>query len=203
MLTAGLRDSFDTNMGPTGRYTTQQRIKIIKAYFATKSDILTQRQCRRSFGRNNVPDGRTIQRLVTKFSEDRKCGSRPQRPASFTIRHNSWEYSEFTGTPWGIPQKTNTLSIKRYWHFENISFKDPLMTLISFLKKFRSCRDNLIKIKQKEKHFVKISAKGLKMTLDCWILTIWTIWTTVPFVGHLLHFLPADIWLPNVELSFY
>ena len=125
MLTAGLRDSFDTNMGPTGRYTTQQRIKIIKAYFATKSDILTQRQCRRSFSRNNVPDGRTIQRLVAKLSEDRKCGSRPQRPTSFTIRHNSWEYSEFTGTPWGIPQKTNTLSIKRYWHFQNISFKDP------------------------------------------------------------------------------
>ena len=54
-------------MDPTGRYTTQQQIKIIMAYFATKSVLLTQRQCRRDLGRNNVPDRRTIQRLVAKF----------------------------------------------------------------------------------------------------------------------------------------
>ena len=59
-------------MDPTGRYTTQQRIKIIEAYFAAKSVLLTQRQCRKDFGRSNVPDGRTIQRLVVKF---RKTGS--------------------------------------------------------------------------------------------------------------------------------
>ena len=59
-------------MDPTGRYTTQQRIKIIEAYFAAKSVLLKQRQCRKDFGRSNVPDGRTIQRLVVKF---RKTGS--------------------------------------------------------------------------------------------------------------------------------
>ena len=59
-------------MDPTGRYTTQQRIKIIEAYFTAKSVLLTQWQCRKDFGRNNVPDGRTIQRLVAKF---RKNGS--------------------------------------------------------------------------------------------------------------------------------
>ena len=59
-------------MDPTGRYTTQQRIKIIEAYFTAKSVLLTQWQCRKDFGRNNVPDGRTIQRLVAKF---RKTGS--------------------------------------------------------------------------------------------------------------------------------
>ena len=42
--------------------------KIIKAYFTTKS-ILTQQQCRRDLGRNNVPDRRTIQCLVAKFSK--------------------------------------------------------------------------------------------------------------------------------------
>ena len=59
-------------MDPSGRYTTQQRIKIIEAYFVAKSVLLIERQCRRDFGRNNVPDGRTIQRLVAKF---RKTGS--------------------------------------------------------------------------------------------------------------------------------
>ena len=61
------------------------------------------------------------------------------------------------------------------------------MTLSSFLTKFRSCRGKLIKIKQNEKDFVKISVKGLKMTLACWIWTIWTMLTTVAFLGHLLH----------------
>ena len=41
-------------------------------YFAAKSVLLTQRQCRKDFGRNNVPDGKTIQPLVFKF---RKTGS--------------------------------------------------------------------------------------------------------------------------------
>ena len=67
-------------MDPTGRYTTQQRIKIIEAYFATKSVLLTQRQCRKDFGRNNVPDRRTIQRLVAKFRETGSVADAPQRP---------------------------------------------------------------------------------------------------------------------------
>ena len=44
------------------------------------------------------------------------------------------------------------------------------MTLSSFLKKSQILQGKLIKIKkQNEKHFVKISVKGLKMTLACWI----------------------------------
>ena len=35
-------DSFDTSMDPSGRYTRQERIKIIEAYFAAKSVLLTQ-----------------------------------------------------------------------------------------------------------------------------------------------------------------
>ena len=68
-----------------------------------------------------------------------------------------------------------------------------MITLSSFRTKFRSCGGKLIKIKQKEKHFVKISVKGLKMTLACWIWTIWTMSTTVAFVGHLPHFLLSEI----------
>ena len=48
-----------------------------------------------------------------QISEDRKCGRCPQRPTSFIVRHNSWEYPEFTGTPWGIPQKINTPSLAK------------------------------------------------------------------------------------------
>ena len=44
-----------------------------------------------------------------------------------------------------------------------------MTTLSSFLTKFRSCRGKLIKIKQREKHLVKIFVKGLKMTLALWI----------------------------------
>ena len=44
-----------------------------------------------------------------------------------------------------------------------------MMTLSSFLTKFRPYGSKLIKIKQKEKHLVKIFVKGLKMTLALWI----------------------------------
>ena len=54
-------------MDSTGRSTTQQQIRIIEAYFTKKSVLLTQRQCRRDLGRNNVPDIRKSQRLVVKF----------------------------------------------------------------------------------------------------------------------------------------
>ena len=57
--------------------------------------------------------------------EGRKCGRCLQRLASFIVQHNSWEYSEFTGMPWRIPQKINMPSLTRNWHFENISFEDP------------------------------------------------------------------------------
>ena len=59
-------------MDPSGHHATQQLIKIIEAYFAAKSVLLTKRQCRKDFGRNNLHDERTIQRLVVKF---RKTGS--------------------------------------------------------------------------------------------------------------------------------
>ena len=77
---ADLEDSFDTNMDPTGRFTSQQPIKIIEAYFAAKSVLLTQRQCTKYFGGNNVPDRRTIQRLVAKFREIGSVSDAPQKP---------------------------------------------------------------------------------------------------------------------------
>ena len=56
-------------MDVSGRYTVQQRIKIVETYFATKLVVLTQRQCRKKLGRDKVPDRKTIERLVTKFRE--------------------------------------------------------------------------------------------------------------------------------------
>ena len=78
-------------MDPTGRYTTQQRIKIIEGYFATKSVLLTQRQCRRDFGRNNVPVRRTIQHSVAKF---RKTGSVADVHKGHSGRHRSAKIPE-------------------------------------------------------------------------------------------------------------
>ena len=77
---AGLGHSFDTDMNPTGWFTTQQWIKIIEACLSTKSVLLTQRKFRRDFGRNSVPDRRTIQRLVTKFWKTGNVADAPQRP---------------------------------------------------------------------------------------------------------------------------
>ena len=57
----------------------QQGIKIIEAYFATKAVLLTQLKCRRDFGRNNVPDRKTIQRLMAKFWETGSVADAPPR----------------------------------------------------------------------------------------------------------------------------
>ena len=65
--TAGPGDSFDTNMDQTKCYTTQQQIKLIEVYSVAKSVLLTQRQCKKDFGRNNVPDRKTMQHLVVKL----------------------------------------------------------------------------------------------------------------------------------------
>ena len=60
--------------------TTQQPIKIIEAYFAAKSVLLTQRKCRKDFEKNNVPDRRTIQRLMARFRETESMADVSQRP---------------------------------------------------------------------------------------------------------------------------
>ena len=100
------------------------------------------------------------------------------------------------------PENQHFVFQKKLAFWEHQFWGSSMMTLSSFFTKFRSCGGKLIKIKQNEKHFVKISVKGLKMTLACWIWTIWTMLTTVDFVGHLLHFLSPEIWPPNFELSF-
>ena len=47
----------------------QQRIKIVEAYFSTKSVVQIQRQYTRDFGRGRVPARRTIECLIAKFKE--------------------------------------------------------------------------------------------------------------------------------------
>lgn len=56
-------------------YTIQQRIKIVEAYFATKSVVQTQRQYARDFGRGDVPARRIIERLIAKFKETGSVGN--------------------------------------------------------------------------------------------------------------------------------
>ena len=138
-------------------------------------------QCRKDFGRNNVPDGRTIQRLLAKFQ---KTGSvvdahKGRYRSSFGIVpeniQNFWEHHN------NPPENQHSASHKKLVFQEHQFWGSSMMTLSSFLTKFWSCRGKLIKIKQNKKHFVKISVNRLKMTLTCWI---WTMLTTVAFVGH-------------------
>ena len=74
-------------MDPTKSYTTQQRIKIIEVYFVVKSVLLTQQQCRKDFGRNNVPDGETMEHLVAKFwkTESAADAQKGRHRPSFSI----------------------------------------------------------------------------------------------------------------------
>jgi len=48
--TVGLGNCFDVNMDNSGHCTMQQWTKIVEAYLATKSVVLTQRQCHRRLG---------------------------------------------------------------------------------------------------------------------------------------------------------
>jgi transposase len=61
-------------MNPTTRYTVQERLKIVEAYFATKSVVLTQRQFRRDFPGRNPSSKLTIRRLLEKFRETGSVG---------------------------------------------------------------------------------------------------------------------------------
>ena len=114
-------------MDPTGRYTKQQRIKVIDAYFAAESVLLTQRQCRKNFGRNNVPDGRTIQCLVAKFQ---KIGSvadthKGRHRSSFgIIPENIQNYGKAMRNPPEKQQPLSNPSLTRNLHFQNISIED-------------------------------------------------------------------------------
>ena len=101
------------------------------------------------------------------------------------------------------PENQHAVSQKKQAFWEHQFWRSSMMTLSSFVAKFRSCRGKLVKQRQNEKHFVKISVKGLKMTLVCRIWTIWTMSATLTFLGHQLHFLSPEIWPPNDELSFY
>lgn len=52
------------------RYTIQQRLLIVKAYYESNGSIVgTERRLRAVFGRNLAPAKRTIQRLMAKFEE--------------------------------------------------------------------------------------------------------------------------------------
>ena len=161
--------SFDTNMDPTGCSNAQQQIKIIEAYFATKSVFLTQRQCRNNFGRNNVPDGRTMQHLVAKF---RKTGSvadaHKGRYRSFLSIipeniQNLWECHEES------PRKSTCCLSKEIGFSRKLLLRILHDDLKLFLYKIHILQRQTDQNKAEREAFCKMSFKGLKMTLACWI----------------------------------
>ena len=56
-------------MDPAVQYSVQERIKIVEAYFATKSLIQTQRQFSRGFPGRNAPTRVTVLYLLNTFKE--------------------------------------------------------------------------------------------------------------------------------------
>ena len=79
-------------MDPTTRYTVQERLKIVEAYFATKSVVVTRRQFRRDFPGRNPPSNLTIRRLLEKFRETGRVGDKNKghsgRPRSARTANN-------------------------------------------------------------------------------------------------------------------
>ena len=73
-------------------------------------------------------------------------------------------------------ENQHDISHKKLAFREHQYWGSSMMTLNSFVTKVRPCRGKLIKMKQSEKHFVKILVKGLKMTLACSIWPLWLFW---------------------------
>ena len=76
-----------------------------------------------------------------------------------------------------------------------------MMTLSSFLTKFRSCRGKLIKIKPNEKSFCEDISQRIENDPGLLDLNDLNDVDHCGLCGHLLHFLSPETWPPNVELS--
>ena len=167
--TVGLGNCLDSKREVSGRYTVQQRIKIVGAYFVTKPVVLTQRKCRKELGRDKVPDRKTIKRLVAKFRETGNVANankgRSGRSCSVKTPNNVQNLRDRLEES---PRKsTRRLSQKVGISRSPVICEFSVMTSSSFLTKFKFCRDKLMTTKQNVLLFVKISAKRLKRTLVC------------------------------------
>ena len=192
-------------MDLSGSYTTQQRKKIIEVYFAAKSLLLTQRQCRKDFVRNSVPDGRTIQRLVAK---SRTTGSvadahKGRHRSSFGIitentqnLRERYEESPRKSTR-RLSQETGILrtSVLRILHDD----------LKLFLYKVQILQRQTDQNKAELETLYEDISQGFEN--DPGLLDL----NDLNDVDHrglcgasaLLHFLSSEIWPPNLEWSFY
>ena len=99
---------------------------------------------RKDFGRNNVPDGRTIQCLVAKFTKIGSvadCQKGWHRSSFGIILENIQNYRKAMRN---LPEKQQPLSHKKLAFPEHQYWGSSMMTLSSFVTKFRSCRGKLI-----------------------------------------------------------
>ena len=168
-------------MDPSGRYTKQQPIKSSRRTLP-QNQFFWQVAMQERFWQEQCiwwNDKLRKTRSVTDTHKDRdhlSFGIIPENIQNLQERHED------------LPRE----STRRLSEETCISRTSVLRILHDGLKlfphKFISCRGKLIKIKLNEKHFVKISVKGFKMILACWIWTIWTMLTIVAFVAYLLHF---------------
>ena len=148
-------------MDPPTRYTVQERIKIVEAYFATKSVVLTQRQFRRDFPRKNPPSRLTIRRLLEKFRETGSVGDTNKgdsgRPRS------SRTDTTFGGITTEINEAfvTGGRSLKDNCETDNA----PRSQSVSLQN---SDVTRLQQIRNRDETFVLTSVSALKTSLICW-----------------------------------
>ena len=106
-------------MDPTTRYTVQERVKIMEAYFAKKSVALTQRQFRWDFPGRDPPNKLTIRRLLENSRETRSVGDKNKghsgRPRSARTANNI----ETETTIGGITKKIDKTFVTGDWSFKD------------------------------------------------------------------------------------
>ena len=185
--------------------TTQQQIKIIESYFAAKSVLLTHRQYRKDVGWNNVPNGRTIQRLVAKF----------QKTGSVADAHKGQDRLSF-GI---IPENIQSLR-KRHEDF-------PRKSTLCLSKETGILRTSVLRILHDDLKLFLYKVQILQRQTDQNKAELETLYEDISQgfendpglldlndlndVDHrglcgasaLLHFLSSEIWPPNLEWSFY
>lgn len=99
------------------RYTVQQRILIVKAYYESNGSIVgTERKLRAIMGRREAPAKRTIQRVMAKFEESGSVCDK-QTP----IRHRGQRSRENIEAVSASVAADNTISVRRRSQQLNLS----------------------------------------------------------------------------------
>ena len=148
-------------MDPATQYLVQERIKIVEAYFTTKSLIQTQRQFDRDFPGRNAPTRATILRLLNKFRET----------GSVNKGHSGWPRSARTDPNMDNVREHLAMSprkSKRHLSQETDLSRTSVMRIMHQNLHRTFCMLRLLQIRQRGLLFVRASYGELKTTQTFW-----------------------------------